>query len=305
MTTKLISADEARALRGEHLRTGPDGKDVIVKVATGSPSSWNSEKRSARFIMTSQVKDRYGDIVVTAGLDTTQFDKNPVALLNHRSSSFPIGVWKNVEKVLRGRPARMEGDLVVHETGGPIPEIDQAAWAIEHGVMRASSIGFAPDFDAMEMIMGQDGSWTGGLQFNAGELLECSLCGIPANPQALVKEFSSDLGLARETVEQILDNYAHDPESGKLVERSAFEALYTIVAKGHELPQVVAGDVNALLDAMDPAEALSICNRFVLASGMVTMSRDRHEAIERAARNKRLAEKRQREIDAIQLRGRL
>lgn len=301
MTTKLISADEARALRGEHLRTGPDGKDVIVKVATGSPSSWNSEKRSARFVMTSQVKDRYGDIVVTAGLDTTQFDKNPVALLNHRSSSFPIGVWKNVEKVLRGRPARMEGDLVVHETGGPIPEIDQAAWAIEHGVMRASSIGFAPDFETMEMIMGPDGAWTGGLQFNAGELLECSLCGIPANPQALVKEFSADLGLARETVEQILDNYAHDPESGKLVERSAFEALYKVISK--TAPREVPADADGVLEAMDPAAALAVCDKFLATRGLISIERERAKSFERLAVQKRKAEQRQRELEVIRLRG--
>src|SRR5829696_5705048 len=142
MTTKLISADEAHSLRGDHLRPGPDGKDTILKVAAGTtPSSWDSAKRSARFVMTSQAKDRYGDIVVTAGLDTTQFDKNPVAFVNHKSGSWPIGMWKNIEKMLRGRPARMEGDLAVHEAGGPVPEIDQAAWMIEKGYMRASSIG--------------------------------------------------------------------------------------------------------------------------------------------------------------------
>ena len=59
---------------------------------------------------------------------------------------------------------------------------------IENGGMRAASIGFVPNFDAIEMIMEDDGkTWSGGLTFNESELVEASLVNVPANPDALAK----------------------------------------------------------------------------------------------------------------------
>jgi hypothetical protein len=74
MRTTRISADEAFALRKDHLRGGE-----LLKVSS-APASWNSGARSARFIMTTQGRDRIGDVVVTAGLDISEFEKNPQAL---------------------------------------------------------------------------------------------------------------------------------------------------------------------------------------------------------------------------------
>jgi hypothetical protein len=181
MADRRISADEARRLRSADMLG-----DRLVKISS-TPTSWNASKRSARFVMTSQTPDRYGDIVVTDGVNMSEFMKNPVAFLNHNSASWPIGQWANVEKQLRGRPPHIEGDLVLHEASGPVPEIDQAAWMVERGYLKACSIGFLPDWDAAEKVLDATGEWRGGIQFNRSEMLECSLCGIPANPQALVK----------------------------------------------------------------------------------------------------------------------
>jgi hypothetical protein len=180
--TRKISADEARSLRAGDLRG-----DVLQKVASAAPSTWNAAQRSARFTMTAQIADRYGDVVMTAGLDTTEFMRNPVAFLNHASMNFPIGSWQNVTKYLFRNPPHMQGDLTLAASGGPIAQIDEAAWAIEHGLMKAASIGFLPNWDSVEKIVDAKGNWSGGLQFNEAELLECSLCGIPANPQALAR----------------------------------------------------------------------------------------------------------------------
>jgi phage head maturation protease len=291
-----ISADEALELRRDHLRR-VGGVDQLIKMAQ-APSSWSPESRSARFVMTSQTVDRYGDIVVTNGLDTTQFEKNPAAFVNHQSGAWPVGSWGNIEKILRGRPPRMEGDLILAPPGGPIPQVDQAAWAIENGLMRACSIGFIPNWDAIERVTDDAGAWTGGLQYNQVEIVECSLCGVPANPQALAKSIEGNVAFAREAIEQVLDNWARDP-AGNLIERTAFEEIYRLSAKEED----VGVSVEELLVQMGTEAAAGICEKFIVAAGRVVMSRARAEAIERAARNKRLAEKRGRELDLLRARA--
>jgi hypothetical protein len=72
---------------------------------------------------------------------------------------------------------------------GPIAQIDEAAWAIQNGLARACSIGFLPDWSQVEKAVDAKGNWDGGLIFHKAELIECSLCGIPANPAALSKGF--------------------------------------------------------------------------------------------------------------------
>ncbi len=295
MNTRL-SADEAHAARAKHLRVGSDGRERLMKLAS-APSSWNAGARSARFVMTSQTVDRYGDIVVTEGVDIGEFSKNPVALLNHDSNDWPIGAWKNVEKQSRKRPPRMEGDLVLHEGNGPIATIDQAAWMIERGYMRACSIGFLPDWNDVEKALDDNGDWQGGIKFNKAELLECSLCGIPANPQALAKGLFDGPNVAQETIEHILDGWVRGPD-GELIERKVFEDMYQISKRGE--PQ----SVEDYLAEMEEKDALGICEKFLFAKGKAIVSRERIERIERAARAQRLAAQRKRELELIEIRGR-
>jgi hypothetical protein len=167
MITRL-SADEARNLRKADLRG-----DRLVKAASAAPTSWDAGRRSAKFVMSAQAPDRYGDVVVTDGIDVTHFEKNPQAFLQHNSSSFPIGQWQGLQKYLHAAPPRLQGTLQLAPAGGPIPEIDQAAWSIQHGMLRAASIGFLPNWDSVEKIV-EKGVWTGGLMFNQAELLDLS-----------------------------------------------------------------------------------------------------------------------------------
>ncbi|BCH33133.1 hypothetical protein MesoLjLc_50630 [Mesorhizobium sp. L-8-10] len=220
---KKISADEARSLRKDHVRD--TGRGSAVAKAFKAPPSWDGERRSARFIMTSQSVDRYGDIVVTSGLDTTEFERNPVGLLFHNSRTWPVAKWDNLEKILKGRPPRLEGDFVMLPPGGPVKEIDECAWMIENGGIRANSIGFIPDWDEIEMILDDEGQWTYGLKFNKSELIECSVCAVPANADALARSADGDMRLAKELLEDILDNWAKTPE-GLLIPMDEYRAKH-------------------------------------------------------------------------------
>lgn len=288
MRTKSISADEAHEIRKDHVIVA-DGVEIMLKRAS-APSSWNSANRSARFVMTAQTKDLYGDIVVTAGVDTTQFANNPKALINHNSNEWAIGTWGNVEKILRGRPPRMEGDLVLGPAGGPILEIDQAAWSIEHGLMNACSIGFVPDWNAVEKVLEDDGSWDGGIQYNATLLLECSLCDLPANPQALAKSMEGGVKFSMEAIDIVLRTWARSPE-GQLMSREDFEKTYQLIKSAGD----DVGAVADLLGRMDEQAALALCEKHIVAKGKVVVEQSRIEAIERSAKQKRLDEARRRE----------
>ncbi|RVC05738.1 hypothetical protein EN883_03520, partial [Mesorhizobium sp. M7A.F.Ca.AU.002.06.1.1] len=217
---KKISIDEIIAKRKDI------GSDVApIMKAAKAPASWNKESRSARFVMNAQAVDRYGDIIVTAGIDTTEFERNPVALLFHNSRTWPVGSWGNLEKVLKGRPPRIEGDIVLLPAGGPVKEIDETEWMIANGGIRACSIGFMPDWDNYEMILDDEERWTGGIQFNKSILLEASIVAIPASPQSLIKAAGRDMNLARELLEDVLDNWAKTPE-GLLIPMDEYRAKH-------------------------------------------------------------------------------
>lgn len=214
MRFKRASADEVIAKRG--------GEEIIRAARVGAPSSWSAEERTARFVMTSQAVDRYGDVVVTAGGDLTEFLRNPVAPAFHDTyRSFPVGRWEQVEKVLNARPPRMEGTLRLMAADAPDERVNQVAYAIENGFLKACSIGFRITGD-VEFILDDDERWTGGFRFNEWELLECSVVPIPANPKALAKSFG--LGY----VEQVLDTWARSPE-GLIIPRDVFEGAYEVM----------------------------------------------------------------------------
>lgn len=214
-----VSLDQILSERGWSTRSKGDGLIKIQK----SPASWNKDTRSAKFIMTAEVVDRYGDIVVTKGGDTTEFEKNPVALWAHDSRDFPIGMWSDLKKI-SGTPKRMEGNinLTAEET---TEEADTVAKLLEQDMIRACSIGFMPK--AWE-VMRDDKERFIGYKFLEWELLECSVCSIPANPAALVKAAGGNVQLAMQAIELALDEWARTPE-GLIVPRSEYERAYQIV----------------------------------------------------------------------------
>lgn len=221
-TFKRVSADEAQAKRQHHLKS-VDAGTAVVK-ALSEPSSWNENERSAKFIMSSETPDRYADIVVQAGLKIDNFLKNPVGLLFHNSRTWPCGQWSDITKVLNGRPRRTEGKLTFVPKGID-EDADRAARHVAAGSIRSVSIGFIPNWDEVDMIINDEGEWTGGLRFNESELIECSLVPIPAQPDALVKDAGGNFKIARSLLEDVLDNWAKTPE-GLIIPRKEYEEKY-------------------------------------------------------------------------------
>lgn len=228
MNARKASLEEFMDKRSRGVAKTASGKDAVFKGFAGPPS-WDPERRSAVFVMSSERIDRDGDIVIQKGLSTDEFEKNPQALLFHSSRSWPIGQWSDVQKRLRSQPPRTEGTLNLAPSGGPIAEVDQAAWAVENGLIRTVSIGFMPlDLELVEHDENSGSPWSYGFRILAAEMLECSLVPLPAQPDSLAKDLISkgEFRPAQEFIEQALDEWARDPRTSMFVPKKDLATTY-------------------------------------------------------------------------------
>jgi HK97 family phage prohead protease len=219
MPDDLVSIDEYMNARKD-VAFSLDGQDAVQKQA--HKSSWNPEARTARFVMSAEVEDRDRDIIYQAGLDITDFEKNPQAFHSHRSRDFPIGSWEDVQK-MNTRPKRTEGTLKLMAEGVE-PEADRVAVHIAAGTLRACSIGFLPkSIKRRPPPEGKEPSWDDGFDILEAKLLECSVVSIPANPAAMIKAAKDGDMQAIMAIEKLLDEWT-PLEMGLFVPKAKLEA---------------------------------------------------------------------------------
>lgn len=152
------------------------------------------EARVIQYVFSDETVDRYGDIVRQAGADLENFNKNPVIQLFHNYASFPVGVsiktWVDAtEKKTKGYVLFLDNRVDASGTS------DTAFKMAKSGVMKAGSIGFMPK--AARIPNAEDrakyGMPDGGIEYVGWELLEFTLCPVPANPNALQESVSKGL----------------------------------------------------------------------------------------------------------------
>jgi len=120
--------------------------------------------------------DRHGDRINPKGWDIENFKKNPVIMLNHDYSQFPIGKAVNVK--------RSKNSLVFDiQFSKTLPLAQEAFNLVKEGIMKAWSVGF---------IVKEWAKSGGEYTIDQMELLELSLVGIPANPNALLNSLNAD-----------------------------------------------------------------------------------------------------------------
>jgi HK97 family phage prohead protease len=130
--------------------------------------------------------DRFGERIDPAGWDYAQYLKNPVVEWAHRYDVPAIGRLVGLAADEKG----LHGVVDFNDK-----EYDLFGWAIgervKRGVIRAGSVGFRViEIEIPDKETAQDGTT---LIFRKQELLEFSICNVPANPFALVK--SEELGV--------------------------------------------------------------------------------------------------------------
>jgi HK97 family phage prohead protease len=147
---------------------------VIKQAEIGAVDS----NRMAEFVASSNRQDRYGDIIEQEWV-LADFLKNPVFLWSHNSWGMPIGWVREFEPTVdRSQTvARVEFAPEGHDEF-----VDKLVRAVNMKLIRAVSVGFVPV--EMEDRFDEKGRWDG-YRFLRNELIELSLCTVPANPDAL------------------------------------------------------------------------------------------------------------------------
>lgn len=121
--------------------------------------------------------NRYGFRILTEGIQTENFLKNPVCLLSHDGETLSIGKWKNLRKEADGR---FLGTLEFDEAD---PIAMKAYNKYKAGYMNAVSLSIEElgvSNDPSMMLVGQEFDTV-----TQSELLEISLCNVPGHQNAL------------------------------------------------------------------------------------------------------------------------
>lgn len=241
---------------------------------------YDADKRAQRFIMSTESTDLYGDIVRQAGLKLDNFLKNPVALAFHRHTA-PIGWWSDV-KTVSGRPKRTEGVLTLH-AAGTTEAVDEVERLLQANAIRACSIGFKP-LEA-EWIVDENGKSTWGLDFKESILLECSVCSIPANPEALAKAAGGDMKLAADLFARVLDTYC-EVRSGGLYVRKEYEEAYRQIKERPTVVTVPKSEAEVRVNADTTlAEAIKGMEAELSEAVMTKIREERPNLIQQAIRS--------------------
>ena len=165
------------------------------------------------FVLSTEDRDRHGDIVMQDGIDTGAFLKNPVALFQH-DHSLPVGVWSN----LRRAAGATVGTLSLVAKGTSRAG-DLARSLLEQGILKAVSISFV----GKEKAELEPRGW----RFIKSELLEVSLVSVGANPNALL--VAKSLNFTDEEIKKYLPEVAPvgsiDPDelASQLARRNALQ----------------------------------------------------------------------------------
>jgi len=138
----------------------------------------NEAERTLVGIASTEVIDRYGDIVKQDGWILDNFKKNPVMLWAHNYHDLPIAKIVDVN---------INGDKLTFKAQFPKPGLNELADKIfelfKDGVLNAFSVGFIP----VEYEPNEHGGYT----YTKQELLEISAVTVPANQEALAMALKS------------------------------------------------------------------------------------------------------------------
>lgn len=139
--------------------------------------------------------DRSGDTIAVAGWKLDEFRKNPVVFINHVSSDLPVArspsVWTTGGKLkasIKLAPAAAN------------PLAEQVRQLIEGRFLSAVSVGFVP----IRWEFAKDSSRPFGINFLEQKLLEFSICGIPANPAAMIDITPVAIGASKTSGKNVL-----------------------------------------------------------------------------------------------------
>jgi HK97 family phage prohead protease len=191
-------------LRGVSGRGGVVNDDVALIVPVQLVANADTASVGVPWTFSTFDLDRFDERVDPQGWELAQYKNNPVVQWAHRFDIPAIGRSDGLLTDDKG----LHGIIVFNDK-----EYDSFGWSIgervKHGVLRAGSVGFRIlEIELPSKEAQADGT---SLIFRRQELLEFSICNVPANPFALIK---SNEQLAKSKADDF--DYGARDEPGKL-----------------------------------------------------------------------------------------
>lgn len=139
-------------------------------------------------VITSETIDRDGEVLIPAGMNSKEFERNPTLFWNHDYAE-PVG---KATMPLKRKEREIVADFVFAKRpdgyGGEFfPEV--AAALVAQGIVSGVSVGYVPEEGGVRMATDVDRKKYGGQVsriFSRWKLLEVSLAPLQANPEALI-----------------------------------------------------------------------------------------------------------------------
>jgi len=201
------------------LQTFVHAETKVVDMEKGEVEAWVS----------SEAKDRDGDIIRQAFWDLSNFEKHPVLVSSHnyRDLTAQMGIWRDME-VSR----KKLGGIAVYNLGEG-NEQAEAGFRLAVRGQAAFSVGFIPDMKEARELTDSSGSFWPNYEFRGQELLEVSQVTIPSNADAL---------------QRMLKDGHVDPDILELLE----DELRSAGAAGLDDPDGLADHIVAVLEKRLP-----------------------------------------------------
>ena len=140
-------------------------------------SSGDASRTYTATISTARV-DRMGDSISVTGWKLANYKANPVVLFNHAQDPLPIGratkVWSDAGRLRATFEFSDDADA------------QRVRKLVDDGFLFSTSVGFDPIAWKFSSAKGREM----GIDFMEQELLEFSVVGVPANPDAVIKSAS-------------------------------------------------------------------------------------------------------------------
>jgi hypothetical protein len=225
---------------------GEPSSGAVRRFVVADPETVEGETRTLRWVFSDGSVDRMTDTIDPAGWQLDRYKSNPVILWAHDSEAPPIGMATAIG--VQGK--RLVGD--VRFADAETYEFADTIFRLVQGkFIRAGSVGFLP----LEWKFAADKSRPNGIDFKRQELLEFSICPIPANPNALneARSMGIDTRPLVGWAEKILDG-----GGSVLVPRAELDALRKAAAEPRARPKkaIVPGVVKDLANVAWLAQLL-------------------------------------------------
>ncbi len=199
------------------LRKDENEKQAQNAETKSQANTEQTAKRTYRFVATSEIVDRDGDIMRVKGAILDNFLKNPVILFAHKQDTKPVGKAVNIEVA----NDRIYVDIEFADT----EKAKEVEYLVKEGYLNAVSIGFLPKAvvyrDDFNIIQDLDPEFYARHQADLEkanrviwewELLEVSVVPVPANPDAIAVFKAYGIDKAYEIKKEFVE------KNGKIVE---------------------------------------------------------------------------------------